>query len=118
MTDPNSPAMATAPAVAAATISPAEPSDPGPSHPGARQPALDVRQAILESVSIRIDAFLGTASMTVGALGRCEPGTVVPLDRTLADLVDLTVNGVVVARGELVAVQDRFAVRITTVAEA
>lgn len=75
-----------------------------------------MRQAVLDTVNVQIEAFLGTASMTVGALAQCQPGTLVPLDRTIADLVDLRVNGVAVAKGELVSVKDQFAVRITSIA--
>ena len=44
-------------------------------------------------------------------------GTVVPLDATLNQSVELRLNGVAVARGELVAVGDSFAVRLTEIAK-
>ena len=45
-------------------------------------------------------------------------GTVVELDRTISEPVELFVQGVRIARGEVVVVEDRFAVRITEIAEA
>jgi flagellar motor switch protein FliN/FliY len=78
--------------------------------------STDIRQAVLDTVSVQVEAFLGTATMTVGALAECQPGTIVALDRLLADPVDIRVNGIAVARGELVSVKDRFAVRITSLA--
>lgn len=76
----------------------------------------DVRQAILDTVSVQVEAFLGTATMTVGALSNCQPGTIVALDHFLSDPVDVRVNGIAVARGELVSVKDQFAIRITSLA--
>jgi flagellar motor switch protein FliN/FliY len=43
---------------------------------------------------------------------RLGPGSVLELDRDISQPVDLRINGVLVARGEVVVVQDRFAVRI------
>lgn len=83
---------------------------------GAQPSGADIRQVVLDTVSVQVEAFLGTATMTVGALAECQPGTIVTLDRLLADPVDIRVNGIAVARGELVSVKDRFGVRITSLA--
>jgi flagellar motor switch protein FliN len=61
---------------------------------------------------------LGTASLSVADLMELKVGSVVELDNRLNDLVDLKLNGAVVARGELVAVEDHFAVRIVEIVPA
>ena len=79
-------------------------------------PAPRVSPRLIETVNVELEAFLGNARMTVGALTALEPGGVVPLDAPLAQQVELRLNGIAVARGELVAVEDRFGVRLLDIA--
>lgn len=71
-----------------------------------------IREAIFETMPVDVEAYVGSATLTVSELSRCQPGQILTLNRTLADLVELRVNGVTVATGELVSVQDQFAIRI------
>jgi len=57
----------------------------------------------------------GEASATVGELLALKEGAVMPLDRELDAPFDIVLDGVVLARGQLVAVGDRFGVRIVDV---
>lgn len=68
--------------------------------------------ALLRGVEVSLEARLGRAEMTVEAMMGLKAGSVVTLDASLADHVDLYLNGTVVARGEIVAAGDRFGVRI------
>ena len=63
---------------------------------------------ILSIMRIPVDVrvFLGAASMPVADLMRLERGAVVPLDHRVSDPVDVVVNGRVIARGELIALDD------------
>ena len=72
---------------------------------------------LIEHVDIRLEAVLGYAGMTVGEFDGLAQGSVVSLDRSLNQAVDLKVNGRTIARGEIVSVGDRFAVRITEIAD-
>lgn len=63
-------------------------------------------------VTVPVSAELGHATLPIGDILKLQPGSVVELDRDVAELVDLTVRGVLFARGEVVVVEDRFAVRI------
>lgn len=83
-----------------------------PDHSPAR-----VSARLIETVTVDLEAFLGRADMTVGALTALEPGAVVPLDAPLNRQVELRLSGIAVAHGELVAVDDRFGVRLTAIAE-
>ena len=75
---------------------------------GGRVPAV-------HEVEIDAYAILGTAAMPVSQLLRMGRGAVVELDTGLGDLIDIKVNDVLVARGEIVVVQDRIAIEITEV---
>jgi flagellar motor switch protein FliN/FliY len=64
-------------------------------------------------VSVRIE--LGRARMRIEDVLRLEEGSVVQLDRRADDPVDVYVNDRLVARGEVVVLNDKFAVRLMEV---
>lgn len=70
---------------------------------------------LVDHVLVQCEALLGSGKMTLGRLGKLTKGDVVKLDRSPADPVDIRVNGKTIARGELVTVDDRFAVRLTQI---
>lgn len=80
---------------------------------GKALPRIDPQ--LIEAVAVELDGFLGSARMTVAELSALEKGAVITLDATLNSAVELRLNGVAVARGELVAVGDNFAVRLTEI---
>lgn len=67
----------------------------------------------LHAVKVHLQVRVGGTSMTVGELLAARENEVLPLDRTVDQPVDLLLEGKVVARGQLVAVGDVFALRIT-----
>ncbi|MGC7406518.1 FliM/FliN family flagellar motor switch protein [Pandoraea pneumonica] len=67
----------------------------------------------LRNVKARVDVIVGSVEVSVGELLDAKESHVLTLDRALTHPVDLVVEGQVIARGQLVAVDDRFAVRIT-----
>ncbi len=71
---------------------------------------------LLRGVRVALEARLGEANMTVEEMMALKPGAVVTLETGLADHVDLYLNGVLVARGEIVAVGDKYGVRIVDIA--
>lgn len=75
--------------------------------------AMDVRGSPLLQVKATLRVCVGEAVMSVGDLLAARQGQVVALDRKLDQVVDVLIEGQVVARGELVAVDDVFGVRIT-----
>lgn len=80
---------------------------------GASQP---LRGALIAHVDVRVEAFVGAASMTVAELAALQTGAAIELDAALNTPVELRVNGLAVARGELVAIGDKFGVRIVEIA--
>ena len=93
-----------------AVPNPAEPSDSG--EESALDPAKGIKSHLIDNVGVRLEAYLGGAPMTVGDLTALAAGSVVPLDVPLTQSVELRLNGVAVAKGELVSVGDKFAVRL------
>jgi flagellar motor switch protein FliN/FliY len=74
--------------------------------------------AALAGVQARVTIVAGQVNTTVGELLALREGTVMKLDAELNRPFDLMLNDTVIARGELVAVDDHFGVRITQVASA
>lgn len=82
--------------------------------PANATPRLNDR--LIENVDVKLETYLGATSMTIAALNDLRTGSVVALDAALNEVVELRLNGVCIAHGELVAVGDKFGVRITAIA--
>ncbi|MEP3422221.1 MAG: flagellar motor switch protein FliN [Erythrobacter sp.] len=65
-------------------------------------------------VTVRLSVELGRTDMPLKDVLSLAEGSVVPLDRLTDELLDVTANGRVVARGEVVAQDGRFALRIVS----
>ena len=72
---------------------------------------------LLLNVSLQVTAELGKCKMNVRDILKLGTGSVVELDRLAGGPVDLLVNDKLVARGEVVAIDDNFGVRITELIE-
>jgi flagellar motor switch protein FliN len=84
--------------------------------PAAATPALSSLDTLF-GVSVAVSVELGRLTLSLGEILKLGVGSVVPLDRAVSEPVDLLVQGVRLARGEVVVVDDRFAVRIKELAE-
>jgi flagellar motor switch protein FliN/FliY len=104
-----------------------------PASPTTPQQTVDVQPAVLEpletptppsatpptpletlrDVPITITVQLGHTVLPIGDLLKLGPGAVLELEETVGTPVELTVRGIPFARGEIVVVNDHFAVRIT-----
>jgi flagellar motor switch protein FliN len=71
----------------------------------------------LLEVSVCLTAELGRVTLSIGDIMKLGPGSVVGLNRTIAEPVDLLVQGVPFARGEVVVIDDRFAIRIREIVD-
>ena len=80
--------------------------------PGDRQ-NLD----LLLDVSLPIAAEVGRTQMSLDTILDLVPGSVITLDKRAAEPVDLRVNGKLVARGEVVLVDDLYGIRITQIVD-
>ena len=66
-------------------------------------------------VPVNIQAVLGRASLDVSTLLRLNRGSVIELDRKVGEAIDIYVNDRLVARGEVVLVDDRLGVTMTEI---
>lgn len=82
-------------------------------------PALLAAQSgLLDGVKISLAVVVGHAHTTLGELLAMKQSTLLKIDRAVDTPIDVMVDGNVVARGQLVVVDDNFGVRITDVAPA
>ncbi len=72
---------------------------------------------LLRNVPLQITAELGRRKMLVREIVALGSGSIVELDRLAAGPVDVLINNKLVARGEVVAVDENFGVRITEIVE-
>ena len=69
-------------------------------------------------IPVQVSAVLGRTSMQVSQLLKLGRGAVVELDRKVSEAVDIYVNSRLVARGEVVVVEDRLGVTMTEIIKA
>jgi flagellar motor switch protein FliN/FliY len=69
-------------------------------------------------VPVQVSAVLGRARMEIGNLLKLGPGTVLELDRKVGEAIDIYVNNRLVARGEVVLVEEKLGVTMTEIIRA
>ena len=79
----------------------------------APEPADADEQGAVYEVPVEISAVLGTTQIPVSQLLKMGRGAVLELDRAVGDPIDIYVNERLVARGEVMVVDDRLAVTLT-----
>ncbi|MGE0741963.1 MAG: flagellar motor switch protein FliN [Hyphomonadaceae bacterium] len=80
---------------------------------GVERSAADL--AAVYDVPVNIQAVLGRAHVEVASLLRLARGSVLELDRKVGEAIDIYVNNRLVARGEVVVVDDRLGVTMTEI---
>ncbi|GAA2647831.1 flagellar motor switch protein FliN [Paractinoplanes durhamensis] len=110
-------------AVLALALSPWPSGEPGQVDVARRDPAPAAAGAaltrggldMLHDVEMEVSAELGRTRMSVRELLSLNPGAIVELDRAAGSPADLLVNGRLIARGEVVVVDENFGIRITEI---
>jgi flagellar motor switch protein FliN len=108
-------------AVPEAPNTPKAPSYPTPSEAGvvtqmpSQTPPVNRRMEMLRDVAMDVTAQIGSTRMTVSELLALSDGAVIELDRAAGAPADLLVNGHLIARGEVVVVDENFGLRITEI---
>jgi flagellar motor switch protein FliN/FliY len=69
-------------------------------------------------VPVRVSVVLGRTKMPVASLLKIDTGTVIELDRQVGEAVEIFVNDRLVARGEIVLVENRLGVTMTEIIKA
>ena len=70
---------------------------------------------VIKNVKVRLQVLLGEAELTVNELFALKKDSVVELDRLVSAPVDVILDGKCIARGQLVAAEDNFGIRITEI---
>jgi flagellar motor switch protein FliN len=80
-------------------------------------PSADPAHGIemLMDVALEVSVELGRSHMSIGEILALRTGSVIELDKLAGEPVDVSVNGTLIARGEVVVVDEKFGVRITEV---
>jgi flagellar motor switch protein FliN/FliY len=81
-------------------------------------PLLPPDSPLLRDLNVTLQARLGDAVMPIAELLALHAGSVLSLETRLNEPVELYLNDALVGRGEIVAVDDRFGVRILEIAAA
>jgi flagellar motor switch protein FliN/FliY len=85
----------------------------GDNHDGSADEAL--RLESLQDVELDVRIELGRTELLIDEVLRLKEGSVVPLDKLAGDPVDILVNGRLVARGEVLVLNDNFCVRVAEI---
>jgi len=91
----------------------AEPS-PDDSHDTGELQSTGDLEAVYD-IPVQVSAVLGKATMQVNQLLKLGRGAVVELDRKVGEAIDIYVNNRLVARGEVVVVEDKLGVTMTEI---
>ena len=70
---------------------------------------------LILDIQLRLAARLGQVEMPVGEILKLAPGSVIDIDRFVDEPIELLVNDRLIARGEIVVVQENFGIRITEI---
>jgi len=130
---PAAPKPAPAPSPAPRATAAASPPSGGAPAPSRAAPPVDVRPAefvplqgegggalpanldLIVDIPVRITVELGRTRKTIGEVLNMAPGSVVELEKMAGEPVDVLVNGKLVARGEVVVIDESFGVRVTEI---
>jgi len=91
--------------------------DEAPAQPDARPQSAKDLEAVYD-IPVQISAVLGRANMQVSQLLKLGRGAVVELDRKVGEAIDIYVNNRLVARGEVVIVDEHLGVTMTEIVKA
>ncbi len=80
-----------------------------------KQDARDVNLEVILDVPVTLSMEVGRTRIPIRNFLQLNQGSVVELDRTAGEPLDVYVNGTLVAHGEVVVVNERFGIRLTDV---
>ncbi len=73
---------------------------------------------LLADIPVRMSVEVGSTQLRLSEVMGLAEGSVVELDRQADELLDIMVNGTLVARGEVVTVNGRYGIRVVEIASA
>lgn len=92
---------------------PQAPRPKAPAAAGTQNASLNLR--VLQDIEVRLSVEVGGTQLKIRDLLNLNEGSVVELDRQSSELLDVFINGTLLAKGEVVTVGDRFGIRVTDI---
>ena len=83
---------------------------------GAGRMADNRQFRLLSDIPVRLSVEVGSTSLRLAEIMDLSEGSIVELDRQSDDLLDIMVNGALIAKGEVVTVNGRYGIRVVEVA--
>lgn len=78
-------------------------------------PGADVNLEVVLDIPVNISMEIGRTKISIRNLLQLNQGSVVELDRLAGEPMDVLVNGTLIARGEVVVVNEKFGIRLTDI---
>ena len=72
---------------------------------------------VLENIEVNLTVVVGGTEIKIRDLLRLNEGSVIELDRLAGDPLDILANGIVIAKGEVVMIGERFGIRFTEIVD-
>ena len=72
---------------------------------------------VLENIEVNLTVVVGGTELKIRDLLRLNEGSVIELDRLAGDPLDILANGIVIAKGEVVMIGERFGIRFTEIVD-
>jgi len=76
-----------------------------------------MRKGRVEDARLRVEVVLGGTELTVGELSEVGRGSIIALESIAGEPVELRAGGRLVARGEVVVIDENFGIRVTELAD-
>jgi len=80
-----------------------------------KEPAAGENLNAILDIPIRLSMEVGKTQISIRDLLKLNPGSVVELDKMVSEPMDIYVNGTLLAQGEMVMVNNKFAIRLTEI---
>lgn len=78
-------------------------------------PETDVNLEVVLDIPVNISMEIGRTKISIRNLLQLNQGSVVELDRLAGEPMDVLVNGTLIARGEVVVINEKFGIRLTDI---
>ena len=79
------------------------------------RPGTDVNLEVVLDIPVNISMEIGRTKISIRNLLQLNQGSVVELDRLAGEPMDVLVNGTLIARGEVVVINEKFGIRLTDI---
>lgn len=78
-------------------------------------PGVSSHLEMVEDIPVELSVEIGRAKLPIGQVLRLAQGSIVELDVLAGEPLNVYVNGILIAQGEVVVVNDKFGIRLTDV---